>query len=465
MPRWLPRLLPFAFGLALFAVVAALAGPQVTLNEATGGSRHRVSMAYHLWKHGVVSSSSADRPDVPPDCRREPLYSFVLAGVLAASSEPHEVTRGCLAKPRDAFCRGLVLRLKWVNVLVLAALAPATFWAGRLLFGPGPLAYLAALVTALQGALWRGFDVMKSELLATLLLLAACACLLRLARGERPRAHALGAGLALGLLALTKAVFFYAGPVLLLGAALAWRRDRRTALAVAGAVALSYAVTAPWLVRNVVQGLGFRVSLDREVLAIRAEHDTMTWREWTAAWLVFASEGSRLAGAALDSLYEPEDWARLSEQNEDGFYLRAKKNRGVVAERTGVENPSELQTFDAAVDVVLEHWPMHLALTGPFAVRGIWVGQSLFEWRPARTATRLLSNTLVPALLVAPLLLLRRRDWPRLWFFALPLYSYAFHAGMTQNISRFSWPILPLCALALCLLLGAGAARATRGRC
>ena len=53
-----------------------------------------------------------------------------------------------------------------------------------------------------------------------------------------------------------------------------------------------------------------------------------------------------------------------------------------------------------------------------------------------------------------------RRDAPALWFFALPLYSYAFHAGMTQNISRFSWPILPEAALALCLLFGAAAARA-----
>ena len=61
MPRPPVRALPLAAGLALFAVVAAIAGSRLTLSEATGGSRHRVSMAYHLWKHGVVSSSSADQ--------------------------------------------------------------------------------------------------------------------------------------------------------------------------------------------------------------------------------------------------------------------------------------------------------------------------------------------------------------------------------------------------------------------
>jgi hypothetical protein len=463
MPDLVRRALPIAFSLAIFVAVALPAASRLTMNEATGGSRHRVSMAYHLWKHGVVSSQTADRPDVAPDCRREPFYSFVLAGLMALTADPDVTTRRCLAKP-EPDCVPLLRRLKLVNVVVMALLAPATFWAGRLLLGAGALPYLAAVVIATQGALWRNFDVMKSELLASLLLVATCACLFLAARRERKRAAAVGAGLSLGALMLTKAVFFYAGPVLAAGAALAARRQRRTAVAVVGAVALAYAVAAPWVARNVALGLGFRVSLDREVLAIRAEHDAMTWREWAASWIYFAAEGTPLAGRALDALFEPADWARLNEENEDGFYLMAKKNRGVVAARTGVERPTELQTFDAAKAIVLENWPMHLALTGPFVIRGLWVGQSLFRWPPARLALRIVSNLLVPSLLAAGVWLAARRAWPALWFFALPVYSYAFHAGMTQNIPRFSWPILPECALALCLLLALAARRWAPGR-
>jgi 4-amino-4-deoxy-L-arabinose transferase-like glycosyltransferase len=452
------RALPIAFSLAIFLAVALPAASRLTLNSPTGGSRHRVSMAYHLWKHGVVSSQSADRPDVAPDCRREPFYSFVLAGLLALTADPEVTTRQCLAVPEPE-CVPLFRRLKLVNVVVMALLAPATFWAGRLLLGGGPLPYLAAGIIATQGSLWRSFDVMKSELLASLLLVVACACLYLAAARARKRTAAVAAGLSLGALMLTKAVFFYAGPVLLAGAALAARRQRRTAVAVLGAVALAYAVAAPWVARNVALGLGFGVSLDREVLAIRAEHDAMTWREWAASWFYFAAEGTPLAGRALDALFEPADWARLREDDEDGFYLMAKKNRGVVAARTGVERPTERQTFDAAKAIVLENWPMHLALTGPFTIRGVWVGQTLVRWPPARLALRIVSNLLVPALLLAGVLLAARRAWPALWFFALPLYSYAFHAGMTQNIPRFSWPILPEAALALCLLLALAAQR------
>ena len=448
-----------AAGVAVSLLVAVLGARSLSASPETGGSRHNLSIAYNLWKHGVASDSGRDRADVQPDCRREPLYPMLLAGVLALSADPERTTRACLAGPRPA-CHALVRRLKLVNVALFAAICACTLWAGRLLLGGGLAPYLACALMALDGAHWRVLDRMKSEPLATLLVLLTCAFLHRLV--TRPgRARALAAGLALGLLMLAKAVFFYAGPALLLAAALpAGGARRRPWAPVAGALVVAYLVAGVWVARNVADGFGVRVSQDREVLAIRAEHTTMSWREWRASWLYFAGEGSARARALLVRTFQVEDWALLDERNPDGYYERAKKNRGAVAARTGLERPSEMQVYEAAKGVILENWPMQIALTGPFAIRGIYVGQSTLPWRPLREALRLTANLLVPALFLFAALLARRRDVASLWFFVLPLYGYAFHAFITQNIDRFSWPFLPAGAIALAALLATGLRRA-----
>jgi len=74
---------------------------------------------------------------------------------------------------------------------------------------------------------------------------------------------------------------------------------------------------------------------------------------------------------------------------------------------------------------------------------------------------------MVPALAIWIGVLALRADTARLWFVALPVYSYAFHAGITQNIDRFTWPILPEAAVAfaaLCALAAATVAARTRAR-
>ena len=112
-----------------------------------------------------------------------------------------------------------------------------------------------------------------------------------------------------------------------------------------------------------------------------------------------------------------------------------------------------------------EYWSV--ALVGPFAVRGIYVGQNLYTWRPLKLLARSVANLLVPALFLFVALAAWRRDGATLWFFALTLFSYALHSGITQNIDRFSWPILPEGAIALAGLVAlavASARQAAAGR-
>ena len=461
----LRRAAPALFALLVF-VSSGLAGERwISLAPETGGSLHNLSLTWNLWRWGVASTRRATPPELQPDNRREPLYSMLLAGVLAVSADRETTTRACIFQ-REPACEDLVLRLKRTNAWILAATCAATFLAARAVLGPGLAAYVACLLFATTGSLWRVLDRAKSETLATLLVLLACWGLYAAASRARWRVPAIAGGVALGLLMLTKAVFFFAGPVLL-AAALVPLKGRRPWKPVGVALAVAYLVTAPWLARNLHHDLGFGISRDREVLAIRAEHTTMSWREWSAAWLYFAGEGSGLARGLLERSFAPEDWARLMESNPDGYYLRAKKNRGAVAARVQDGPVTEDATYEAAKAVILEHWPMQIAVTGPFAVRGIFVGQNLYRWPPAKRAARTLANLMVPALAIWIGVLALRADTARLWFVVLPVYSYAFHAGITQNIDRFTWPILPEAAVAfaaLCALAAATVAARTRAR-
>jgi 4-amino-4-deoxy-L-arabinose transferase-like glycosyltransferase len=463
--RRLRRVAPALFALLVF-VSTGLAGERwIGLAPETGGSLHNLSLTWNLWRWGVASTRRGSPPELQPDNRREPLYSLLLAGVLSVSADRETTTRACLFR-REPACQSLALRLKRTNVWILAATCAATFLAARAVLGPGLAAYAACLLFAATGSLWRVLDRAKSETLATLLVLLACWGLYAAVSRARWRTPAVAAGVALGLLMLTKAVFFFAGPVLL-AATLLPVKGQRPWRPIGLALAIAYLVTAPWIARNLSHDLGFGISRDREVLAIRAEHTTMSWREWSAAWLYFAGEGSGLARSLLERSFAPQDWARLMESNPDGYYLRAKKNRGAVAARVADGAVTEDATYRAARSVILDHWPMQVAVTGPFAVRGIFVGQNLYRWPPARLVARTVANLMVPALAIWIGLLALRADSVRLWFVLLPAYSYAFHAGITQNIDRFSWPILPVAAVAfaaLCALAASSVASRARGR-
>jgi 4-amino-4-deoxy-L-arabinose transferase-like glycosyltransferase len=435
------------------AVIAALGARSTSADPARGGGRHNLSMAYNLWKYGVVTHSPADRPDIEPSWRREPLYSVLLAGVLAASADPERTTHACLTRAQPP-CQPLLRRLKLLNAVVFAALCGCTLWAARGLLGGGPWPWVAFALIALNGAFWSVLDRMKTEPLAALELLVACAFLQRaVARPAKP-GLALAAGAALGALILTKAIFFYLGPVLLAAAALhAWRSSRWVWIPVVLAVAVAYAIAGVWVVRNVRVGAGVRISQDRSVLAIRAEYDTMGWREYAISWLFFLQENGGPGRSLLERRFEPEDYFALSPHDPQGYLNRAKKRTGVVARRTGSEHPTEDEMYDAAKSVMLERWPMHLALTGPFAVRGIFVSERLWRWRPPALLLRWATNALIPALLTASALLAWRRDFGALWFFLVPLYSYGLHSLMTHNNVKYSWPLAPAGAIALALLL------------
>lgn len=441
---------PLLAALAFAAVASRHVASDRFRSRADG--EHLV-MAWNLWRHGVISRQRHAEGEPKPSWRREPLYPALLAGVLALRGDPERHGVACLVGA-EAPCRPLLRELKALNVALLLALVAAAWWAAREVLGQGPLAWLAFALVATNGVFWGLLDDFRTELAAALALLLASVSFHRIARGSRRAADVAGAGAAFGALMLVKAIFFYVAPALLAVALwLALRpAERGAARRLAAALAVAYALAGAWMTRNALHGGGFRIAEDRAVLAIRAEYDTMTWREWRAAWLYY-SRALPPSRWLLERSFAPGDWARLVRENPDGFYRRAKRDAGAAAAKLGYpERPKPAALQAAAREVILEHLPMHVAATGPLAVQGCFGYEAWFDWWPVRKLQELTAFLLVPALLAVSALLAWRRDPARLAFYAPAAACFALHAAATHNIPRYAWPLLPEAAVALCAL-------------
>ncbi|HEX2486945.1 MAG TPA: hypothetical protein VHQ66_16685 [Myxococcota bacterium] len=438
--------------LAASLVALALGGARALTDrfEFAADAEHLV-MAWNLAHHGVVSRYDSPGAEPRPTWRREPLYPALLAVYLAAATDPAVHDLECLSRGAPP-CRPLLRGLKRVNVAIFLALAAASFWAAREVLGPGLLAWAAFAAVVANGVFWGLLDDLRTETAAALALVVASTFLHRIARGSRRARDVAGAGVAFGLLILTKAIFLYVLPALLaLAGWLALRpAGRAAALRLCAAAALAFGVAGAWMARNAFHGGRFVVAEDRAVLAIRAEYDTMTWREWRAAWLYYARELGPV-GRRLERDFAPADWERLRRDHPDGFYLRAKRNVGAAAQRAGPLRPDgrEPKGLDAAARaVILDHLPMHLALIGPLAVQAALVREAGSRPWPLGAALDRLAFAIVPGLLLASAVALARGRLAALAFLLPSLASFALHVGATHAIARYSWPLLPVATIA-----------------
>ncbi len=419
-------------------------------------TRENLLIALNLLRFGVYSVQEAeDGTSPPPTTKREPLYPTLLAAWMAIFRDEHSFGEPPTLVSLDP---GFVRRLKSLNVLLHLGLVLASWWGARTFFGRSWPALAAAALVAFNSSMLSTIDVFLTEIPGALLLVCSSA-LIYLSYDRKKLLYPILGGVALGALALTKAVYFYSAVLFLVAAAIwlavaAIRQSGRARLpAVKWAILAlaALAVYSPWFVRN--QRLGEALQVDKrgeDVLAIRAEYSSMSWKQYAASFFYFTpGVGPRLATA----LFGEKTVRSFDRANPESFFRRAVEGTGVV-QRTGESR--HLSPRQAAIRVMAEHLPMMALLTLPFAYQGAFVQVG---YNVRRVPAVLLYLTLVysiffvPALVILTIRLLRRKD-PR-WPFLLPaLYTYAFYSLVTHFIPRYSVPLVPIFIIALVSLTG-----------
>ena len=434
-------------------------------------------IAYNLVRYGEFHES-ADLPELraagrlQPYSRRTPGYPLLLAAVFAASPEIESLSHECINDPACAAADPLHRRIRWLTRALKAMMAAGICVATFALTASWPL----SVAVGVLGLMLLRLD--HAELLAACLLLGH-ATLAALAWRRPHVAAGLAGGVALGLLALTRAIFQY----WLVGVALVcavgiWRdAARRRALlpACAALVVGSWAIALPWMARNAVQAGHFGVSgRDGEVIAIRAEYGRMTWPELRGAFAYYLPEGpaAGVRSLAMRSL-APDGfgYARFDRDNPEGFYLRSKLYTGAVAARADRSHPDWRRDDQARMDAALrqaagelirEDWLKHAGLTLVFAERGY--GGLFGHGCPAgdgaladlaRTlcvpVKGLTSLLLLPALGLLSLLAWKRGDLSVAFLLLPAAWAFGAHAAATHFLPRYAYPLAPVMLVAFAL--------------
>ena len=484
---------------AFIAIIVLVIG-NAAINDATEGSnridpqnsdgRQNLTYAYNLARYGVFSRSEADRPDIPPDFYREPLYPALMALSLKLFAAPNEFDYECFVA--DETCGPQREMVKRTYIPLLVALAWATVAAARRWWA----AYLC--VAPLVAVSFFYINNSLSELPAALFLLLHAWFLYEgIATENSPRSKRIFAvlsGIALGLLILTKAIFFYW--MIALAASIAaygfLRRHRWRPIVRFAALLLLPALLLAniWMVRNFVLFEKYTLtSRSATVLAVRAEYSYMTANEYAA---FFAEFSPPILRPWLLTFFDEDDYQRLRRGNPNSYYyavtrltddsevvrlarerydmspdLQSKEGEFVAAQLSEADDAA---LSSAAIRTILDRLGKHLFLFLPFAYQGSFVEIQPYIWESSTLQlmisrfVEIVALFFVPALLVMAGWALRKRHYAVVLFFAPALFSYAFHALATHYIPRYSTPLVPIFLIAVVLLVTRLAAWLRRGK-
>ncbi len=418
--------------LALHFMVSA----RLPASAPQSDARVYVKLALGLSEFGVFGRyrDAEHAPQAAMDVA--PLYPWVVAQLMKRDGALRDTLRCSVTRrgAKAAPCPHVFQTLVYAQTALLM-LALTLLWATAYVWTARPLCAWAAWLAALGAGIVPEYApvVLTEALILPLggLFIFALALYIKRYGTAWPL---LLAGLALGLLALTRPSFWY----LLLASfgfsvllAMVPRR-RSTAAALLLMCAMGGAVTGPWLVRNQVQFDRLALSggdYGGRSLMQRLAYNDMTLTEFGAAFIYWLPDwGDTLARAVLP----PSSYVRLGWDDQRSFYrqgvarMRADMRAGVVK--------SEVDTL--LRNEVLSHPIRHARATLALAWRGIFIGKTwgLVAWLCAAAALWRGWRT-------------RNTDYLLL---CLPaLFLCLFQAAVSVSIPRYNLLFLPPLALAM----------------
>lgn len=432
-------------------------------------------MTHRLATYGVISTSVRPGQEIRPTMRREPFpvavnAAFYLAHPRLSGLDHEQISRG-----------SAVQYLKQVNILWALAVFAGIFVLCAQMFRPQWLGVLnGALVSLISFKLLvkPAADNLLTELPAAAVLVWAAIALLRFVRAPSIASGAL-VGLAWGLLALTKASFFYICIVAfaLVGVFL-WLRSRKektagwSALAgparALGALALVFMLLCgAWMTRNFVH-FGSLQLTERggTVLFYRSLEMEQSLAGAYYVWSpsVYRSWMGPLTGYTPADIEPGGQLSPLVRENPDSILANRYEGRALYRahiEAAGLdyENMSRIEQQSFLGRSALKRFagdPLnYIAWLPAYAYRGGFVAvRELRELRaidpalPYHVTIVLFLNFLVVACI--GVVTMHDRYFA---VFLLPAGLAAFHVLLTHNLSRYNEPLLPFFAIAAMIVL------------
>jgi hypothetical protein len=406
-----------------------------------------LGIASDLAETGVYTNGRFG-PTGQPGAYTAPIYPAVVA--LLARIDP--VLASAAACVRSAPVEGLDACPSDLGILVpvqvaLACLTLVLVWRSTLAIGGGPVAAWCALLAAGLGTKEYAVYARTAMTEALSLPLAALAGLLLVLLVRRPRwITAVGLGVTLGLLTLTRPEYLYLTAALgVVGAALVVAR-RRVGIRLVAAAAICALVLAPWSLRNerLFGTTAPTYGYAGFILAQRMAYEAMTPQEWVAQF-IYALPGF---GPAAAGLAMPDAVGRLGwEERPDTFYMVG--NTVMVRELAANAPDPRAQVSYLLHRYTFAHPLRFIAVTLALAWKALWV-------------RKYLSLIAVPCFAVMAWRAVRRGDAPRLAFVLPPLFVLLLHAATTVSTPRYSLMMIPVYAAAIGLLAGPLVTRAWR---
>jgi len=457
----------------VLTVLCLLALPEITGRPVVKDAGESLRIALHVEHDGVYSENP--RPPYGPTMLREPVPIMVTVAEIWAMdavlgrAEPAAYFSG----DRARYVK--LQNLLWLGLLMAAAAGSAAFFG---LSVPWQIAAAIAVelpftVLVPPGTRYAiGLDSLATELAGAALLCTGSLVLTIGFARRRVRTLAL-ASFVFGLLALTKAAFFYIYPLVLASTAVLyaavtpaarWIR-KQTALALL-ALALPFLVLcSAWMVRNHAQ-TGYFQMAERggPIVLYRGLLDGMTHEEYAGSFYAWAASGTLqrvfgiltgftppdleaggrlqhlamgLPGAAGQRDLENEDegrpelaltWYRQSRAVYER-YRRAEIAAGARYPPGAADRKTEADGFKL---IAGRRW-MHFALFVPLLLRGA---------------------TVIFPLLVLTLVYARAARRGELAVFILPALGFVlFYAMITHFVQRYGWLPRPASTIALIVIV------------
>ena len=433
------------------------------LNRTSDANQY-IRVAYHMLHDNMASQTLKGEPI--PTSRREPVFPFYLSTMIRIDSKLKGMAKIDIREPG----KGLE-RLRYYQIPVVIAMAVLAWVLTKMLTGRTFLSYIAMAMAGFSHSLFIIAHSLKREhFMAMMLLIVAVFIFKTITTGKKRYFTFLG--LSLAGLVLTNAIFMHFVIVLiafllfLLKKGMIEKKQLFVGLAI---MLVCYLVpTGAWMTRN-YRHFGRFYICDRasDVMAVRAEYDTMTAEEYFGALMYWTPDpyfqqkvGEKMKAGRL---------IRLHRSNPEGFYKTGRSMKRYKKEGDTFKNSSERDKVmqRRALLQMLKHPFKHLATTIPFAWRGIFVEYGYMAMIPFGIAIQ--SIVVVSLLYVAGLVFVFfysfcKKRWDVFGVALLGMYLFGINAFFSHSLARYNQPLIPLYAVMLLVALSCLGSTKTKTR-